>query len=109
MTGLTQFATAAVLAAYDFTPYPKIADIGGGHGAFLSVVLGASPEAPGMLFDAPPVIAGARANSRIEATGGNFFESDSAGCDLYMMKWILHDWNDEQCVRILSNCRMAIA
>ena len=108
MTGLTQFATAAVLAAYDFTPYRKIADIGGGHGTLLSAVLGASPEARGVLFDAPPVIAGAPANSRIEAIGGNFFESVPAGCDLYMMKWILHDWNDEQCVQILSNCRKAM-
>ena len=109
MTGLTQFATLAVLMAYDFNPYTRIADIGGGHGALLAAALGANPAATGVLFDAPPVVAGAQANSRIEAVGGDFFESVPAGCDLYMMKWILHDWNDDQCVQILSNCRRAMA
>ena len=109
MTSLTQWAIGAVLAAYDFTPYRKTIDIGGGHGAFLEAVLGVNLEARGVLFDAPPVIAGVQPHPRYSATAGDFFKAVPAGGDLYMMKWIIHDWNDEQSVRILSNIRKVMA
>ena len=109
MTGMTQLAAGAVVAAYDFTPFKKIVDIGGGQGAFLEAVLEASPNATGVLFDAPQVIAMAKASSRYECVSGDFFKAVPAGGDLYAMKWILHDWNDEECLAILANCRAAMS
>ena len=109
MTSLTQWAIGAVIAAYDFTPYRKIIDVGGGHGAFLEAVLGVNLEARGVLFDAPPVIAGVQPHPRYSAAAGDFFKAVPEGGDLYMMKWIIHDWNDEQSVRILSNIRKVMA
>ena len=109
MSTLTEWVTAAILMAYDFSTFHKIVDIGGGQGAFLTAMLSAAPSAHGVLFDAPQVIAGATRSERFEHVAGNFFESVPAGGDLYTLKMILHDWNDDQCVAILSNIRKAIA
>ena len=109
MTALTQWAIAAVLAAYDFKPYRKIIDVGGGHGALLEAALGASPEGCGVLFDAPAVIADVKPNPRYAAIAGDFFKAVPADGDLYMMKWIIHDWNDDQSIRILSNISKVMA
>lgn len=115
MTHLTEVVQRAIVEVYDFTPYRRIADIGGGQGKLLSAMLGASPEAAGVLFDAPQVIeqarqvvAGSDASARIEFAPGDFFQSVPAGCDLYTMKWILHDWNDDECRVILRNIRKAM-
>jgi hypothetical protein len=87
-------------------------DIGGGHGGLITSILKATPELRGVLFDAPEVIEGARPNiemagvaDRCETVAGNFFESVPAGGDAYIMKWIIHDWNDELATKILKNCR----
>lgn len=109
MSNLTDWVTQAILAAYDFTPFHKIVDIGGGHGAFLAAMLSKAPGASGVLFDASAVLADSRQVERCEKIAGNFFEAVPEGGDLYTMKLILHDWTDEQCHAILTNIRKVIA
>jgi len=116
MTGLTSVVNAAVVEAYDFKPFRRVVDVGGGHGGFLAAVLDASPEAAGVLFDSPQVVEGAHAllesqgiAGRCEAVGGDFFEGVPAGGDLYTLKWIIHDWDDAQSARILRNVRAAMS
>jgi hypothetical protein len=115
MTGLTGTVVEAVIEAYDFSPYEKPVDVGGGQGAFLSAVLKANPAARGVLFDAPSVIAKADASlkaagvaDRIDTVAGSFFESVPPGGDLYLLKWVLHDWNDKDNIVILSKVRAAM-
>lgn len=100
----------AVAATYDFSGADTIADIGGGHGSLLSTVLNAAPQAKGILFDQPQVLAGADevlknagTFERVEKAEGNFFEEIPVKADIYLMKFILHDWNDSQCETILKN------
>jgi hypothetical protein len=116
MTSLTGVAADAVTEAYDFSGLAKIADVGGGHGLFLSKVLKANPHMSGILFDLPPVAEGARKllsdaglSSRCEVLCGDFFTSVPADCDAYVLKHVLHDWDDARCETILSRCRDAMA
>lgn len=115
MTGLTTMVANAVIDAHDFSPYRKIIDIGGGEGGFLATILTTHPKTSGVLFDLPHVVANDRARDatanlagRCERVGGNFFENVPAGGDLYTMKWILHDWDDESSLEILKSCRRAM-
>lgn len=112
MTGVTGAVHEAVLAAHDFSPFAKMVDVGGGHGSFLAAVLGRNPRMKGVLFDAPTVADGARQRmeeaglaARCEVVGGDFFQSVPSGGDLYFLKWIIHDWDDQRSVSILANCR----
>jgi hypothetical protein len=117
MTGLTAAVEAAVMNSYDFTPFRKIVDVGGGHGGLLASVLAAAPQAHGVLFDRPNVAQGGAARlrgvsdlaGRWEAVGGDFFAAVPEGGDLYLMKWILHDWDDARAGTILGHCRRALA
>jgi O-methyltransferase domain/Dimerisation domain len=115
MSNVTKVVNASVVSAYDFRRFRRIVDVGGGHGEFLATMLEASPEASGVLFDAPQVISGAKRmtdeglSARREVVAGNFFESVPAGGDAYVLKWIIHDWTDEQCATILKNCRRAMS
>lgn len=114
MTGLTDAVNGAVLESYDFSPFRKIVDVGGGHGRLLAAVLSATPRAKGILFDAPSVVAGSPPietglAGRVEKVAGDFFQSVPAGADAYLLKWIIHDWDDERSVAILKNCRNAMA
>jgi hypothetical protein len=116
MTGFSEMTAQAVCEAYDFTPFKKIVDIGGGQGRLLATVLAKAPKATGVLFDMPSVVAGAKnvigrdaSFDRITTAGGDFFESVPEGGDLYMMKAIIHDWDDERSIKILSNCRKRMA
>ena len=115
MTGLSLSVIPAIVAAYSFLGMSKLVDIAGGHGQLLSGVLKANPHLLGVLFDLPFVIAGAEellkkegVSDRIELASGDFFESVPAGADAYMMKQIIHDWDDEQSVKILQNIRSAM-
>ncbi|MEV8533606.1 methyltransferase [Streptomyces sp. NPDC051211] len=115
MTGLTAMVADAVLAAYDFGPYRRIVDVGGGEGGFLGAILTAHPEATGIVLDLPQAVENGRRRiaeaglaDRCELTGGDFFEKVPEGGDLYTMKWVLHDWDDASCVRILRSCRRAM-
>ncbi len=116
MTGFVSQNIAAVMAAYDFTPFRKIIDVGGGHGALMTAILKASPESKGVIFDLPSVVEGAQKkieaaglSERCECNGGNFFESVPAGGDAYIMASIIHDWDDERAIAILKNCRLALS
>jgi hypothetical protein len=116
MAAQTAASVAALLEAYDFSGAREVVDVGGGHGALLAGILQAHREARGILFDAPEVIATAKplleragVVERCRLVGGNFFQSVPAGSDLYLLKFILHDWSDDECVRILHNCRQAMA
>jgi len=106
MTGLSRRVNAAVAAAHDFGRYGVIVDVGGGHGALLAGILARHPGARGVLFDQPAVVADAEADG-VEVVGGSFFESVPAGGDAYLLKSVLHDWEDEPAVAILRTCRRA--
>jgi SAM-dependent methyltransferase len=116
MTSGSEFAIYSTLAAYDFGGYRTIIDVGGGHGRLLSMILAKVPEARGVVFDLPSVIAGAGQEmktagvaDRCEVVGGSFFESVPEGGDAYVLKSILHDWSDDDAERILCNVRAAVA
>lgn len=116
MTGLSAASGSAVAEAYDFSSVRTLVDVGGGHGALLSLILDRAPNLKGILFDRVEVIqsagkvlqAGGHAGE-IQAIAGDFFEGVPAGADAYIMKHIIHDWDDEHCIRLLSNCRRAMA
>jgi hypothetical protein len=104
-----------VVAAYDFSGFGTIVDVGGGHGLLLSAILCESPNTGGILFDAESVVAGApavfeaaRVSDRCTTVGGSFFESVPCGGDAYVLKHIVHDWDDENSLQILLNVRAAI-
>lgn len=104
-----------LLAAFDFTPFDHIVDVGGGDGALLAAVLAAHPCARGTLFDLPHVVAGADAameesgvSARCKVISGSFFDGIPPGANLYLLKSILHDWDDCEALRILRNCRQAM-
>jgi hypothetical protein len=115
MSGMSTMAMQAVLASYSFVGAKKVVDVGGSHGAFLAAVLQREPTARGVLFDRPEVVEGAGATlegagvaGRVERVGGNFFESVPSGGDTYLMKHILHDWSDDECVKLLKCVRAAM-
>ncbi len=115
MTAIHGSETPAMIEAYDFTDIATLADVGGGNGSVLTAVLGEYPQMRGFLFDLGHVagrardnIAAAGLNDRCEVREGNFFESFPTGADAYLMRHIIHDWTDEQCVQILNNCRAVI-
>jgi len=114
MSSFSSSLVPAVVEAYDFSQFGCIADIAGGHGVALATVLGAHPATCGILFDLPHVVAGAPAvleskgvAERCQVVHGDFFNSVPEGADAYMMKHIIHDWDDERALTILSNCRRA--
>ena len=116
MSGMTAQANEALHASYDFAGINKLVDIGGGHGGLITSILRRNPQMLGVLFDSPQVIDGARAlvaasdvADRCELVGGNFFESIPAGSDAHVLKWIIHDWDDEKSVAILKNSHRALA
>jgi hypothetical protein len=115
MTGNSRRVDQAVVAAYDFSRFERIADIGGGQGSLLAAILAANPAARGVLFDLPhvvstaaPVLAAAGVDTRCKVVGGSMFEAVPDGCAAYVMKFIIHDWDDADCVRILQVCRRAM-
>lgn len=116
MTGFTEAVNAAVTAAYDFSGFRKVVDIGGGHGALLAAILKTNPAMQGVVFDQPHVVDGADARLLAEGVrercvidGGDFFQSVTAGGDAYVMKFIIHDWEDEKSIKIMKNIHRAMA
>ena len=115
MSGMTAAVNESLRSVYDFSKFKTVVDVGGGHGGLITGILKASPNTKGILFDAPEVVSGAHAklaeagvSDRCETVSGDFFKSVPAGGDAYIMKWIIHDWNDEQSIQILKNCRAQI-
>jgi SAM-dependent methyltransferase len=109
-----QNSLAEILAAYDFSRFERVMDVGGGQGALLQGILSAYPKLRGVLADLPSVVAGATelrmgaVADRCEIVGINFFKAVPEGADAYLMKSIIHDWDDEAALKILKNCRRAI-
>lgn len=116
MTGVSAMTADAVLAAYSFARFKKVADIGGGHGRLLGTVLRDYPDLRGVLFDLPSVVKGAPevlremgVAERCEVVGGDFFEAIAVSdADLYLLKSIIHDWADEDAVKILRRLSAAM-
>jgi len=115
MTSISAFTCEAVLNSYDFSTSSNLVDVGGGHGLLLASILKRYPHIKGILFDTPTIVEAAKelidshgVADRCERVGGDFFQSVPPGGDTYIMKHIIHDWNDEQCVTILKNCRNAM-
>ncbi len=117
MTSLTSITNPLFASSYDFSGSSTLMDIADGRGSLLATILRANPHLGGILFDLPQVIAGAQHEaalndpavaSRRSFVGGSFFEEVPATADIYMMKWILHDWNDDESIAILQNIRRAL-
>jgi SAM-dependent methyltransferase len=114
MTNVSEFATVPLTAAYDFSAFGTIVDVGGGHGRLLAAILRTAPGSRGVLFDLPEVLAAAPellrqygVDDRVRIAEGSFFESAPEGGDAYVLKNVIHDWPDEDAVRILKNVRAA--
>jgi O-methyltransferase domain/Dimerisation domain len=115
MTSNVAQSGTAITRAYDFSGIRRLVDVGGGFGALLATILQAHPAMRGVLFDRPEVVAGASGTleaagvaDRCEVVAGDFFTSAPAGGDAYLLRQILHDWDDAQAARILENCRQAL-
>ena len=104
---------AAIAAGYDFSGAALITDVGGGNGELLRQILRRFPTPRGLVFDREDVVAAipaaARLDGRIDLQGGSFFDRVPAGADLYLLVRVLHDWSDEDCLRILRACRTAMS
>jgi ubiquinone/menaquinone biosynthesis C-methylase UbiE len=115
MTGVHGRETGAMLKAYDFTGITTVADIGGGNGSVIMAVLKKYPAMRGILFDLPAVLERAKTNiaaagleDRCRVVAGNFFDAVPAGADAYLLRHIIHDWDDEKSLTILRNCHRAM-
>lgn len=115
MVELTAPIAAALVQVEDFTGVRQVVDVGGGHGELLASVLRAHPSLKGVLFDmahatqaAVGSIEEAGLAGRCERVTGSFFDAVPPGADVYLLKSILHDWDDARCVAILRNCRRAM-
>lgn len=97
----------SAIEVYPFGKYETVYDIGGGNGAFLRSLKNKYPDMKGVLFELPEVIADVK-NNNFELVSGDFFKSIPEGGDLYFMKSIIHDWNDEKALVILKNCYKAM-
>jgi hypothetical protein len=116
MSRTTAILEMFVFANHRFEPFELAVDVGGSHGRLMMALLKNYPETHGIVFDLPntaeqasAIIAESSVADRIEARGGDFFKSVPEGGDLYLLKQILHDWGDEDCVKILGSIRAAIA
>ncbi len=115
MATLTAIVHSAVLGAADLSDISVIVEVGGGHGDLLMSLLGRYTEAHGILLDLPDqaeaaaerIAAGGLAD-RCQVVGGDFMKSVPEGGDLYLIKWVLHDWDDDACLKILRNCFSAM-
>jgi hypothetical protein len=118
MASISGTENAAVARAYPFGETERLVDVGGAHGHLLATILGRHRKLRGVLYDQPQVVAAAAKSGflkapavrkRCEAIGGSFFDDVPQGADGYVMKYILHDWDDDKSVAILGNCRAAMA
>lgn len=115
MVNITKSDESAILEAYDFLSIKKLVDIGGGIGALIAAILKENSTMNGVLFEQPEVIEKAQnfldregVSNRCEVIGGSFFEEIPAGADAYVIKRVIHDWDDEQAIKILQRCCQAM-
>jgi len=109
MTAKAMAQVAAIVAAYDFSQFGLIGDIGGGRGHLLQSILAASPTSKGVLFDLPRVIESLAsiASDRLTLCAGDFFQGELPACDAYVFMEVIHDWPDEESRAILRAVRRA--
>jgi len=105
--------TPAIVGAYDFSQFNHIVDVGGGHGMVLSAILAANPGMRGTLFDLPAGIDAAKRGDGgplpgVTFVAGDVFEFVPDGGDAYLLRHLLHDYDDDDCLRMLSNVRRAM-
>ena len=115
MVGLSRPVAASVAAEVDFAGVNRVVDVGGGFGELIAAILSVHPRVNGVLFDmghaigrAHDSLAAAGVANRCELVAGDFFEEVPPGADAYLLKSVLHDWDDEQCKAILLNCSKAM-
>lgn len=115
MTDNSRQSAPAVAQAYDFGKFRQLVDVAGGRGLLLGTILQQYPQLRGVLLDLPSVIAGARGtlasfglDGRCQTVGGDFFQAVPEGADAYILKHIIHDWDDERSLTILRNVRKAM-
>jgi predicted O-methyltransferase YrrM len=115
-TGMARLTTPPLVGAYDFVQFGTLVDVGGSQGPLLAAILRANTKLRGILFDLPHVVAGAArvlteagVEDRCAIVGGDFFEAVPKGGDAYLMKYILHDWDDARAISILKRCREAMS
>lgn len=116
MADFTRMVAVAVAAAYDFSPYQTLVDVGGGNGALMIGILNANPHLRAVVFDQPAVVERARASiaeaglsERCQVVGGDFFATPPAGGDAYVLKHVIHDWDDARATAILRGCHRVMA
>jgi hypothetical protein len=115
MTSFAAVAASALIVYYDFKDTRHLVDVGGGNGRLITTVLKVNPTMQGTLFDMPSVVQ--RASTLLQAhgvaercqiVGGSFFDTIPVGGDTYILKSIIHDWDDEAAIRILNNCHKVV-
>jgi len=115
MAAFSAQTALGLIAAYDFSKFGRLADIGGGNGALMIGILEGNPSLQGIVFDQPSSaeraarrIAEAGLQIRCEAVGGDFFREVPRGAGAYLLKHIIHDWNDDDAIAILKTCHRAM-
>ncbi len=115
MAGFITMNGLAAAAAYDFSTFTKIIDVGGGSGALMEAILKQNSQVKGIVFDHPDVVgvtekrlASSGLSGRCECIGGDFFKAVPSGGDAYLLASVIHDWDDEKALAILRNCRLAM-
>jgi len=115
MVSFSSMVNATVAKSYDFSAFKTVVDIAGGYGSTLCTILKSYPVLRGILFDMPHVTEGARkyiseqgVADRCDVVAGDFFGTLPPGADAYFMKHIIHDWDDERCLKILRSCHAAM-
>jgi hypothetical protein len=115
MTSVSTRLAPAIVEAYDFSAFSTLVDVGGGHGHLLAALLQANPRLHGVLFDRPSTVAALHDDlrapgvaERVEVVAGSFFDRVPAGADAYVLKFVLHDWDDESAEQILRRLRETV-
>ena len=115
MSDVASMLAYAVLLAYDFSGISSLVDIGGGHGTFLRTILQLNQDMKGTIFDLPTTVEQAKqyfngdpCGDRIALIGGDFLHSVPEGEDAYVLRDVIHDWDDDSAIQILRNCRVAL-
>lgn len=109
MAGVSGAVLKTIIDIYDFSPYETLVDVGGGNGALMFAVLSANPTCKGIIFDQDYIVAETMQSipeemkDRCSTAAGSFFEAVPTGANLYMTKWVIHDWNDDESIKILTN------
>ena len=109
MSNFGSLTAQAIVASYDFSQFKQIVDVGGAQGSLVSTILQKHPMLTGIVFDLPEVIANTHLEGmNIQLVAGDFFNSVPSGGDAYLLRFIIHDWNEEKAATILRNCHQAM-